>query len=82
MPRPPGQVPGPEVPVRPEVVRLEKMLGRFGYRPPVKRMPKRAWWLAVAAALMLALAVPRLQRGKITEWKYAAGTRPAEATDG
>jgi hypothetical protein len=59
-----------------EVLRLERLLSPLGHkeRLPVRRAPRRIWWLAAAAVLVAGLvSVPLLTRGRVTNWKAESG---------
>lgn len=62
----------------PEIVRLEKLLGKLRHGGPV-RTAKRTWlgWMALAAALILMgiLSIPLYLNRPFTNWKTANGHR-------
>jgi hypothetical protein len=68
-------------PPDPEVVHLEQLLGPFRHqqKPPVRRIPKALGWLAAAAVLTAAIAIPLSRRGQITDWNYSAAGMEARA---
>ena len=68
-------------PPDPEVVHLEQLLVPFRHqqKPPVRRIPKALGWLAAAAVLTAAVAIPLSRRGQITDWNYSAAGMEARA---
>ena len=70
-----------------EVARLEKLLGQlahkeFAHKPapsvPVRKTPRTLWWLAAAAVLIAAIAVPLATRGKPSDWRYSTSNEQAK----